>query len=185
MKNYLIIVNPVSGKRSNHSKIEQLFQVFESSNHKFEIINTTDAKRADQMIRDRLSPSHTHVIIAGGDGSVNEAINGLDDFNRPFGILPLGSGNDFVKNLPRSSGLEYLLSDNHIEVNIGKCNNRLFLNGVGAGFDGQIILNMLKQKTLFKGHAAYYYHVIKILSSFRERSIKYSLDGETFKIRYL
>lgn len=134
----------------------------------------------DQLIREELRVDHTHLVICGGDGSLNEAINGLPDFSRPIGIYPLGRGNDFIKNFSLPGNWAHLLGENYREVDIGKCNDRLFHNGIGAGFDGQIIINMMNSNSLFKGHAAYYYHVVKILSTYKERDLHFTIDGREF-----
>ena len=178
MNRYLVTVNPFSGKRNNSRKIKAIRKFFDDSGVEFEILETTEEVRMDELARKHFNDTFTHLIIAGGDGSINESINGLPDFTRPYGIIPMGRGNDFVKNFSLSNDWNYLLGEKVRDVDVGICNDRKFLNGIGAGFDGQIIVNMAKSNTWFKGHAAYYYHVIKILSSYRERKIRFRLDAE-------
>ncbi|TDJ13091.1 MAG: diacylglycerol kinase family lipid kinase [Gammaproteobacteria bacterium] len=97
------------------------------------------------------------VLIAGGDGSVNEAINGImeADADPRLGVIPLGTGNDFAKTLgiPLAwrracdriiDGIGRPETDARIDV--GRCNERFFLNGVGIGFDARvaIVANRMK-----------------------------------------
>lgn len=98
-----------------------------------------------------------NVLIAGGDGSVNEAINGImeADADPRLGVIPLGTGNDFAKALgiPLAwrracdriiDGIGRPETDARIDV--GRCNERFFLNGVGIGFDARvaIVANRMK-----------------------------------------
>ncbi len=90
-----------------------------------------------------------NVLIAGGDGSVNEAINGImeADADSRLGLIPTGTGNDFAKavGIPLDwsracdriiEGIGRQESDSRIDV--GRCNERFFLNGVGIGFDAKV-----------------------------------------------
>jgi YegS/Rv2252/BmrU family lipid kinase len=91
------------------------------------------------------------ILIAGGDGSVNEAINGIMEADaRPrFGVIPIGAGNDFVKavGIPIDwrkacdviiTGMDQPESDATIDV--GRCNERFFLNSIGVGYDAEVAL---------------------------------------------
>ena len=90
-----------------------------------------------------------NILIAGGDGSVNEAINGImeADADPRLGLIAIGTGNDFAKALgiPLDwrracdriiDGIKRPETDARIDV--GRCNERFFLNGVGIGFDAKV-----------------------------------------------
>ena len=65
-----------------------------------------------------------------------------------------------------------------MSIDLGICNDRKFANGVGIGFDGQIVEDMNGHKIPFlKGHAKYYYYVLQILASYVPRDFDYSMDG--------
>ncbi|MDH5597584.1 MAG: hypothetical protein OEY34_00585, partial [Cyclobacteriaceae bacterium] len=56
-----------------------------------------------------------------------------------------------------------------------------FINGVGVGFDGMIVKNMLSSGKMFKGMAAYYYQVIKILGTYKSRKVVFYIDGKRYE----
>lgn len=125
----------------------------------------------------------TDLIIMGGDGTINYTINHFREITIPIGLIRCGTGNDFTDLLLGKRSM-----DNYIEtalfgtpnlVDAGICNNRLFLNGAGIGFDGWIVKNLLAKK-LFTGKAAYYSTVISLLFFYREQQITVTIDEKTF-----
>jgi len=129
------------------------------------------------------------LIIIGGDGTINYAINHLSSFDLPIGIIPAGSGNDYVKSLNIGNTLEERIrtavEGQAAEVDLGQCNDRLFINGLGLGFDGEIAKSFEENRTILRGHAAYYYHVVRVLASFRPQPLKFSVDGKEFDDKVL
>lgn len=89
------------------------------------------------------------IVVAGGDGSVHEAVNGLLRSARQasLGVIPSGTGNDFAKacNIP----LDWALAAQQLAerlsgsarnryIDVGRVNDRFFANGVGIGFDAKV-----------------------------------------------
>jgi diacylglycerol kinase (ATP) len=87
----------------------------------------------------------------------------------------------FVKNIRIGSTLETQL-DTALHgpitrIDIGLCNDRKFINGVGIGFDGQIAADMIHRKVPFlSGQLKYYYHVLHILGSYKYRDFDLTID---------
>jgi diacylglycerol kinase (ATP) len=89
------------------------------------------------------------IMVAGGDGSVHEAVNGVLQADRPaaLGVIPLGTGNDFAKACtmpPHWEDATILLADrirsnapSH-NIDVGQMNDRYFANGAGIGFDAKV-----------------------------------------------
>ncbi|MDA0193792.1 MAG: diacylglycerol kinase family lipid kinase [Bacteroidetes bacterium] len=131
----------------------------------------------------------TGIIVIGGDGTINRAVNQLNCFDLPIGIVPGGSGNDFIKSINIGKGLnEQIKTAVHGEVmaiDMGDCNGRLFVNGFGLGFDGQIAYEFDQNRTILKGHAAYYYHVLRILAGYKPRQLKFEIDGKGYEEKIL
>ena len=182
----LVVNNPASGGRRKNQKTLRALNSFLSSNDlEFDIQSTELNKNAWKIIEGQLDDSFTDLIIVGGDGTINEAVNGLK-FNVPLTIIPAGTGNDFVKNIPVGKTLDDQLkaiTEGTVRsVDLGICNDRKFINGVGIGFDGQIVEDMNGSKVPFlKGHAKYYYHVLQVLALYKPRLFTFSLDEKTFE----
>lgn len=126
-------------------------------------------------------PGDKKIIILGGDGTINEAINGLEDFqlnNTYIGYIPTGSSNDFARSLMLSKdplvGLEQILSSKEFlaldlgKVKVGESEEYKFIVSSGAGFDATIVksANRSKLKTFLNliGLGKFIY-IIKAVSS--------------------
>ncbi len=179
-----VVGNRYSGSKKTSKILRELSAFLEGKKISFEIFDTDKDGDATQTTR-RLDQSFTDLIIVGGDGTINEAVNGLQQ-DIPISIIPSGTGNDFIKNVriakKLSDQFDTALNGQINRVDLGKCNDRIFLNGVGIGFDGQIVEDMAtKRVSLLKGHAAYYYHVLRILGGYQVKPFEYQVDHEEHK----
>lgn len=181
LRKIFILLNPASGKRKAPKALRLLEETLQSEEINYEVFQTQKEKNGWKTVTENLDETFSDLIILGGDGTINEAINGLA-CNIPVSIVPCGSGNDYVKCLDLGESLkEQIHTAIHGQpksVDVGICNGRKFLNGVGVGFDGQIVSDIITEKTWIKGAAKYYYHVLKILSSYKARIFDYETEGK-------
>ncbi|WP_420576498.1 diacylglycerol/lipid kinase family protein [Ekhidna sp.] len=179
-----VIWNPFAGGKA--LKIcKKLSETLSERQIDYQVFDTNESKSATKTIEEFLDTSFTDLIIIGGDGTINESVNGLK-YDIPVAILPAGTGDDFIKNVTIGQTLDEQI-DTALEgevhrIDLGQCNDRKFVNGVGIGFDGQIVEDMASKRVpLLTGHAAYYYHVLRILGGYRERKFDYKIDDQTFQ----
>ena len=178
-----VVTNPASGSRRKQQVTVREFQAFsESLGFAHRLFETTPVVHAQELVNSQFDSSFTDLVIIGGDGTFNEAINGLN-YDVPVTFISAGTGNDFIKNLDignkLSDQLSQLIGEHVCSIDVGRCNNRKFLNGVGIGFDGQIVEDMAKRRIpLLTGHAKYYFHVLSILAGYKEKLFKYDVNGE-------
>lgn len=179
MKKIFIIANPISGKLKAPRILALLVGVLNADRITHTIFETKEKSNAWEIVKQSLDSSYTDLIIIGGDGTINEAVNGLA-YDIPVGILPAGTGNDYVKALKLGNKIEEQIQTAiygvPCPVDVGMCNGRKFLNGVGIGFDGQIVADMLQKPTMIQGPAKYYYHVLKNLAGFQAQKFSYQVD---------
>ncbi|RYF85935.1 MAG: hypothetical protein EON98_05200 [Chitinophagaceae bacterium] len=113
----------------------------------------------------------TEAWIAGGDGTLNYFINHYPQFDLPMAVFKGGTGNDFqwmlYGEISVSEQVERVLSATPKRVDAGYCNNHLFLNGVGIGFDGKVVQDMLGTKS-WSDKLSYYKVVMKNIFFFKE-----------------
>lgn len=176
---FLVVANPAIHGGKSQRIIADFKEFLEAQPVDFEIRTTTPQLNAKAVVSEYFN--HDNLIIIGGDGTINEAVNGLNK-RVPVGIIPAGTGNDFVKNIAIGSSQEEIFMTSirgaSKEIDLGICNDRIFLNGVGVGFDGQIVANMInKRLPLLTGQAAYYYHVLQILSTYQSKDFELLVDG--------
>jgi len=116
--------------------------------------------------------SFTEAWVVGGDGTINWFINRYTDISIPIALFGGGSGNDFhwmlYGNPTLEEQVEKVLAAAPKKVDAGICNGSLFLNGVGIGFDGAIVKDLLGKKKL-AGKASYLLSILKHIVSYQEK----------------
>lgn len=132
-------------------------------------------------------------IACGGDGTINEVINGAAGFtNAAVGAMPIGTGNDFVRNFPDAGdfmNIEAQIKGEVIKVDLlkyegvmdGSFQQRYCANMFNIGFDCNVVdlTAKLKKYPLLKGSIAYLAAVAGILVKKKGANLKIELDGET------
>ena len=158
-----VILNPTSGRERGPESIELLATTIRKQFSDVEIAVTTgdgDAERAAAVaVRDGCDA----LFVAGGDGTLNEALNGLaaaDVLNRiVVGVVPFGTGNDFAAALgiptDVDEALEVLLRGKTIAVDVGEVNGRVFVNTSGGGFIAEVSVAVTPQLKTIAGRLAY------------------------------
>lgn len=176
----LVVYNPASGKLKSEKILEKLVPELRKSGIAYHLLETRAGESTVASIDFKIDQTFTDVIAVGGDGTLNHTLNGIKNYNVVFNIISAGSGNDFVKNIHIGKKIEdqvkTIIDGSVMRVDVGQCNDQLFLNGVGLGFDGQIVSDMLHKSSWLKGHLKYYYYVLKILATFKTIPLKYVID---------
>lgn len=162
---YHLILNPAAGRGAGQKSESQLLKLFETHFPKFHFHKTNAARHATQIAH-QLKDSQSVLIAAGGDGTVHEVVNGMMLGNCKLGIIPIGSGNDFIKmlNIPKdlASAIEVIRDGKTLSIDIGKVNDSYFSNGLGIGFDAVVVMETSKTK-FARGFFIYLISVFKAL----------------------
>ncbi len=179
IRKLFIIANPKTGTQKLQDILRELIEVLEARDLEYAVFMTTKQQNAWKLTDKNLDESYSDLVIIGGDGTINEAINGMK-FNIPISIIPNGTGNDFIKNINIGKSLDdyldVIVNGKAMTIDLGICNGRKFINGVGVGFDGQITADMDSKKSILKGPAKYYYFVLRILATYKARRFKFTRD---------
>lgn len=113
----------------------------------------------------------TEAWIVGGDGTVNYFINQYPTLSLPLALFAGGTANDLhfmlYGTVAFEKQIENVLAATPQKVDGGKCNGRLFLNGLGIGFDGAIVHNLLG-KSKRPGKASYLLSILKHIFQYQE-----------------
>lgn len=171
-RNIAIVCNPKSGK----GKPLQLLPLFEKfiTQHQFNYQSFTG------NLPNNLN-NFTDLVIMGGDGTINYTLNHFKNINIPVGMISCGTGNDIATlllgNTSTQQQFETALFGAIQKVDAGMCNQKLFINGIGIGFDGWVVKRLLA-KNLLQGKAAYYSTVISLLLFYNETKVSINIDGE-------
>lgn len=150
-------------------------------------VETQRAGHGITLAEDAAKDGAEAVVAVGGDGTVNEIVNGLlrvPEAKRPaFGVVPDGTGNDygFLLGL-RPGDLEgaarVIAAGATRVLDAGSVNGRFFANGVGLGFDGAVAETAAKVRYL-KGFPAYLWSVFAVLRTWENFELTLTCDGRT------
>ncbi len=194
MNKISVILNPKAGKGKALKFRNKLEYLLKKGNLNYEIYETKRRKHATEIVRN-LSDSTDLFIVMGGDGTLSEVINGIspEQNNMPkILVLPLGSGNDFAKEVNDKNSseviLECLISRNCIEKSVnlstvelsennGKRVNFQFVNALGIGFDSYVAYLNLENKVL-SGIPSYILAVFKGIKKYIPIEPTIEIDGE-------
>lgn len=176
---YFFIVNPMAGKGRHLSCVRDIENFFAKQNVKYEIAITKHPLHATELARK--ASSYSVVVAVGGDGTVNEVAQGLENKRALLGVLPMGSGNDFAHQVGLTSSvkknLEILLQAKPRIIDVCKLNNeRLMCNGFGVGFDGEVAAHFREYTKFVSGFPAYFLSVLRTLPSYQFKSTQIVLD---------
>jgi diacylglycerol kinase (ATP) len=131
-------------------------------------------------------PDGTLVVAVGGDGTVHEVAAACVGTRRVMGILPVGSGNDYVKalgvgtNLERA--LETIVGGAVQAVDAGEVNGVRFNNGLGIGFDAEVAAGVAKAPAYLGGFGGYLWSVGRLLWSMKCHEARLKLGGEEIPV---
>jgi diacylglycerol kinase (ATP) len=126
-------------------------------------------------------PGEVPVAAVGGDGTVHEVAAACVGTQRTLGVLPVGSGNCYVKalgvetNLGRA--LEVPVRGNTHGVAAGEANGVLFNDGLGTGFDAEVAARVARAPKYLGGFGRYLWSVLQLLPGFRCREVTLTLNG--------
>jgi diacylglycerol kinase (ATP) len=197
MTQYKIIVNPISGRGSGAAAIPQLTQLLEQYQLNFDLVQTRYPWHAAELAQQAVEQGFQVVVAVGGDGTLNEVINGLmlakdnQKGEAALGVISVGRGNDFAfgAGIPpeMEQAVQILSNDQRQWIDVGFVaggdypNGRYFGNGVGVGFDAVVGFEALKMKRLH-GFPSYliaalktiflYYHAPKVLIEFDSQALE-------------
>jgi len=169
LASYNFIVNPTAARGKAARVAEKVKDICEDRKMDFQLVYTNksgDATEIASEARDKFDCT----VAVGGDGTINEIVNGLMGGKSKLGIVPVGSGNDFVRAmkipLKLINAMDILLAMNTQAIDIGKAGDRYFQNGLGIGFDAWVVEETIKVHKL-RGTAIYLYSVLKTIYSYK------------------
>lgn len=186
-KNIQLLYNPKAGDTLFKMKLDNFLKVFIEKGFEVRIYRSEGfGKMTEYLINTDLSNTEA-VIVAGGDGTINEVVNALMNLeDKPaLGVLPAGTCNDFAKSLGFDMDLdtciEVLGQMNIKPVDVGEVNGHYFINVCGAGLFTNISQNVnVDMKNTF-GKIAYYVKGAEQLPAFRPFHLKIESDGNIYE----
>ena len=136
---YLLIVNPKSGKGTAPERVDAVVRYFRRHGHEVDVRLTNRPGHAVDIAAAACSSGYHAIVGCGGDGTINEVLNGMTGSNCLLGILPWGTGNVFAAEMGLPTRLRaacrLIRKGSSARFDVGICGDRRFLLMVGAGLD--------------------------------------------------
>lgn len=195
MKNrWYFVINPISGNGKGLETWEEIKILLEESNIEFDFNISEYHKHTIKLISDKHTSGYRKFIGIGGDGTINEVINGVflsennDDLST-ISLIPVGTGNDWVKNhnapLSANNIISKITNNQTYPHDVGVIDtpnittNHFFINVAGAGIDGCVVSELEKSTAKGeKGKLAYIRSLITALLHYKSPEATLSVNNQ-------
>ena len=187
MKRARIIYNPTSGREAIKKNLPDVLEILENAGYETSTHATTGEGDAIEAAKLAVERRYDLVVAAGGDGTINEVVNGMaeQEYRPKLGIIPVGTTNDFARALqiPRDivAAAEIIAKGDRIPIDIGRMNEKYFINIGGGGSLTELTYDVPSKLKTVLGQLAYYLRGIEMLPSLKATNMTIEYDGKLFE----
>ncbi len=194
----LLIYNPTAGPWDMTRTLNRLASYLQGHGWQIELATTEQAGDATWYAQQAARSAFDLVLVAGGDGTINEVANGMAGSNTAMGIVPAGTGNilahqirmpllSVVMPLHVSEVGDALLAGRIHRADLGTVNGRYFVCWAGAGLDAEITVHMEPRARIAKRFSTIPYLIsgFAVASEYRGVRARIAVEGRTFTTRAL
>ncbi len=178
-----MVFNPVADRGRAAFREEELKKRLGELGFKPLFFRTTRPGEATEIAQEFARKKAPVLAAAGGDGTLNEVAQALVGTRTALGIIPMGSGNDFLRSLvgrvDLSEALTRLAHGEPKPVDVGEANGRFYLNSLGMGIDGQIAEDFMRWKFL-RGELGYLWAALYEVARFGPFELSVKTDAGEF-----
>ena len=184
---WVFIINPIAGNGYASTLADKITEMTRKHNLDAELAYTTGRGHAAILSKQYADNGYKFIIGVGGDGTINEIAAPLI-FKKDIvvGLIGAGTGNDFIQitGFPgrfEDKDWETFFKVNVAAMDVGQCNDKIFLNGMGLGFDAQVAAENYTGPGEVKpgGKSKYLWHILKTLLFFKEKKMTVISGGNT------
>lgn len=196
MQRIACIVNPAAGGGKSYKRLQPFLSAFRRHGIPYEVHRTGHPDHGTELTRQAIQAGATTVIAVGGDGTVNEVVNGFFHNGKlhreevALAVLSAGTASDFARSLSLPESAERLSRQIqeqrivHIDVGLieytshsGNLETRYFLNVADAGYGGALLQRWNRVKKFVPGPPAYFVGLLLNLLFYDNLPVQYRLDG--------
>ncbi|HEY9900517.1 MAG TPA: diacylglycerol kinase family protein [Pantanalinema sp.] len=177
-----IVLNPVSGPtRTRGAEWEWLEGLARESGWEPRLFMSEGEGHIEALVREAIALGARRVVVAGGDGSINEALQGLANTDVELGIIPAGTSNILANELSLPADFQaaarVAFHGAALAIDVGRANGRYFALMVGIGYDAVTVISMWPQLKRLAGQMAYTLAGIQAFVSHRATRMTIRIDG--------
>ena len=170
----LVVFNPQAGRGRGHKRAQEVQAALQAAGIDYDSVVSEARGHAIELARRAALAGWELIVAAGGDGTINEVVNGLmqaeaEGVASRLGVMPIGSGNDFAASLgiPLDLGqaAQRLARGQTRRIDVGQVNGRYFDNNVGLAFEAMIGIEA-HRITWLRGQPQYLLAVFRAMASY-------------------
>ncbi len=189
-----LIVNPVAGAGKTAKKWPQIMRLLKDIGLRFEHDITEAPRHAIELAKSAAKKGYELVVSVGGDGTINEVVNGLYDAGNiedvMLGVISTGTGSDYIRTIgiPRrhEEACQRLLSPKKLLVDLGvveyqdngQAVKRLFVNFAGLGFDAEVVKATTERFKALGSMPSYLMGLLTTFLGYSNKEVSIKLDGQ-------
>ncbi len=185
IKKIAIILNPAAQSTKARAHLQEIRTICQEA----DFLETEFAGDGLNKSLEAVKRGYGVVVAAGGDGTINEVVQGLKNSDTLFGILPIGTINVFASELgiPRDlqEAWNIILKENVKQVDLPQVNGHCFVQLAGVGLDAKVVKKTswnLKKKI---GALSYLWTLLKIASKKQPKLRVKTIEGNEYKTRFI
>jgi len=182
------IINPLAGHGNYKQIIHDIETIFSGSGFRYDIAIPSCQGEATSLAR-KYASDHDIVVAVGGDGTINEVLNGLIGTDAIFGIIPAGTGNGIAREfglpLNPKEACKTILNGHVKWIDVGNADGRYFMGFAGTGFDAVIARFAGELRGPFRGMWVYFYAGLMVFHRYRPQLLRIKIDSELIEVRPL
>lgn len=190
-RNAALIYNPLSGRLrwKRQRDLDRATHLLDAYGIRIVRIPTTGAGSATALAREQVAAGRDLIIACGGDGTVNEVVNGMAGSRVPLALLPAGTGNVLAKELGLPWDIwraaEYIPAGEVRRIALGRAGERYFICMAGVGVDANIVYRLSVKTKLSLGMLAYWIESFRQLLAYEFPLFSVRVEGQSFQAALL
>jgi diacylglycerol kinase (ATP) len=186
-----LLLNPAAGADQALAHAEMLNERLRERYGPVEVALSVGPGDCEQAARRAVEDGCDFVFVGGGDGTLNEALNGVASAESgleqvTFAVIPLGTGNDFAQALgipvDTDQAISVLLAGRTVHVDLGRLNGRLFVNSSAGGFIAQVSETVTPEMKSIAGRLAYLLGGAQALLEFEPLQMTFEAEPGTQRL---
>ncbi len=186
----------MAGQRDVQQPLEEAIEVLEAAGWTARLCETVHPGDGTRLAREAVADGAQVAIAVGGDGTVNELVNGLVGSEVALGVLPVGTGNVWAKEMgcpgwllpyrhPLREAAQGLLGSTVRRIDVGRANGRHYILWTGIGFDAEVAheVEPLIEVRRRLGNVLYVVSALGVALSFVGTRSTLIIDGQVYRRR--
>jgi diacylglycerol kinase (ATP) len=187
MRKVLVLKNPEAGNHDSQLLKHSLRKHLTGETTSYQVHNITPGDRIEEVVREHIERGINLCVAAGGDGTIAAVAGGLIGTEIPLGIIPLGTGNMFARevkiplDIERATGI--IAGVHRFKmVDAMQLEDRIFVLSMGVGISSLAIRDLTRKEKKLFGILSYVGSALKQVIKFRPHHFKLTIDGDFMEV---